>query len=195
MVAPHPDDAELGCGGLIARWSRELGPVTIVQLIKRNGPGDAEKSLACRAAHLLQSSFPVSSVWTGWHREELRRDAVLALLEGLRETEDPALTLVPAAGDMHQEHEMALVEARRAFKGRNLLTYEIVRSNLAFRPQVFVELSEQDVSHKVAAVACYESQRGKFYVSETAIRGLAVIRGAMSEYELAEAFAVEWLVQ
>lgn len=195
VLAPHPDDAELGCGATIARLLDADARVTILMLSDRGEPSWFSEAL--EAAKLLAAESQGIAVetlhLTVFHFPE-ERQTLLRQLEHWRDELEPDVVLAPADGDTHQDHETALKEARRAFKGVTLLTYEIMRSTYWFCPRVFVPVSADQVRRKAQSVACYATQRGKRYTAAEAIEGLARNRGAQCDADYAEAFGAEWIV-
>jgi LmbE family N-acetylglucosaminyl deacetylase len=46
VVTPHPDDAEGGCGGVMARWAREAGTEVVVVLCTNGDKGTSDREVA-----------------------------------------------------------------------------------------------------------------------------------------------------
>lgn len=46
VVTPHPDDAEGGCGGTMARWAKSAGTEVVVVLCTNGDKGTADRELA-----------------------------------------------------------------------------------------------------------------------------------------------------
>jgi len=195
VLAPHADDLELGAGGLVSRLVASESKVLAVNLTDRGEPEwfteEVAESLKCLCDNgNLEAECYDFSVFD-MHSE---RGALLRTFERLRRDWKPTFVLCPADQDLHQDHTTCLQEARRAFKGISLAGYEICRSNVRFRPNLFIPVSEADIEKKCRAVQCYKSQCHKLYMQPDTIRGLARLRGAQAEVEFAEAFQVEWIV-
>jgi len=195
VLAPHADDETLGCGGLLARSSREGSKATVVLFTGKGPQRLAELDRACAALggidlHVFRSSLNDS------------RPAIDELNNILDQIE-PDVVLVPFAGAHHQDHRavsaIALSAARPLveevrFRPRCVLAYEHAADQWttgdAFQARLFVRLASEDIDAKVAAMACHESQRGDPYGirSDRAIRSLAELRGAQVGVAWAEAF-------
>lgn len=197
ILAPHTDDGELGCGGTIARLVREGHEVHYVafcscdeSLPEGLAPGTL-RSEVLRATGVLGIppervsvlDFPVRYLVE-------HRQAVLQRLVELNRSLEPTMVFCPTLADLHQDHGVVAAEAMRAFKARTILGYEMPWNNIKFDANFLVKLEEEDVDLKVAALAEYESQRHRAYVSERFIRGLSHSRGVTIGHEYAEAFTL-----
>lgn len=197
ILAPHTDDGELGCGGTIARLIREghevhyvafcncdeslpdgLAPGTLRDEVMR-----ATKVLGIPAERVSVLDFPVRHL--AQHRQ-----AVLQRMVELSRDLEPQLVFCPTREDLHQDHGLVAVEALRAFKARTILGYEMPWNNITFDANFLVTLTDEDMDLKVAALAEYESQKHRPYITERFIRGLAHSRGVTIGRELAEAFTL-----
>jgi len=199
-ISPHTDDAELGAGGAMARWLREgrqvhLAAFSIAERSVAEGlPADVLLGESRESAAVL--GVPAADLTT--HRFEVRRfpesrQDILEALIGLREKLQPELVLLPASGDIHQDHQTIANEGLRAFKHTSILGYELPWNLRDFRPGVFVILEKEDVDRKVAAVQCYRSQASRPYCDSDFIYGLARVRGVQAQTRHAEAFeCVRW---
>ncbi len=195
VVAPHPDDEAIGCGGAICLHVARGDRVTAVFLtsgelglkhLPRDEAWRVRESEARGAAEVLGLSsltFLRSPDWTlGDHIGETAEK-----LQTVLRDENPELLYLPHAGDAHPDHQATLPIVRRALRGnsRRLLGYE-----------VWTPLAEYDevkdisgaMERKLEAVKLYRSQLG-YYQYERAVRGLNEYRGAMAgRCQFAEVF-------
>lgn len=197
VLAPHTDDGELGCGGTMARLIREGHEVHYVAFCSCDESLPEGMAAGTLRAEVLRATrvlgippervsvldFPVR------HLAE-RRQAVLQHLVELNRYLEPNVVFCPTREDLHQDHAVVAAEAMRAFKARTLLGYEMPWNNIKFDANLLVKLEERDVDLKIAALAEYESQRHRPYVSERFIRGLSHSRGVTISQEYAEAFTL-----
>lgn len=193
VLSPHPDDAELGAGGTVARLSLAGAKVRLVRFSKcaaSLGDDDAERLVeeAAESAAVLgavweQYDFPVRQFAS-------RRQAILDRLIWERAEFAPDLVMVHATGDIHQDHEVVRAECLRAFRGVTVVGYELPWSNQAFVPTLHVKLSEALVDRKCAAIACYATQKHRPYLDEDVTRGLLRVRGLQCGARWAEGFEV-----
>jgi LmbE family N-acetylglucosaminyl deacetylase len=199
VLAPHTDDAELGCGGAIARLLESGAEVSVAAF------STAEESLpagspACRLRceftramgllgvkpeGTLVYDYPVRRL--SYHRQE-----VLEELVQLKRRLQPEAVFVTASTDVHQDHQVLHAESVRAFKDVTLWGYELPWNHINFSAQAFVVLEQKHIESKWAALQAYESQLElqRPYFSSEFIYGLAKVRGAQVRAAYAEAFEV-----
>ncbi|MFE0023384.1 PIG-L deacetylase family protein [Amycolatopsis sp. NPDC059021] len=119
VVAPHPDDETLGCGGTIARLAAEgvdvhVLAVTVRAAVMWGGTSDPatrrdEFTNACAALGVTSSAL----AWideTGELDITTRPRAVVELIERHEQASlaavEPDALLIPAAGGFHQDHQV-----------------------------------------------------------------------------------------
>lgn len=202
VLAPHTDDAELGCGGTIARFLEEGNEVYVAvfstcrKSVPKGFPEDvlesefrsSMSSLGIPTDHLCVLDYEV--------REFPRdRQPILEDMIRLRKEIKPTIVLAPSIHDVHQDHHTIGEEAMRAFKLCKLLGYEIGWNNYTFNNQFFVKLEQRHVNLKLAAIACYKSQGFRTYAGPEVLNALTKARGAQICEEYAEVFEVNhWIV-
>jgi N-acetylglucosamine malate deacetylase 1 len=199
VLAPHTDDAELGCGGSITRF---LDAGTDVYVVAFSGceaslptGSDANRlrrefekataSLGVPEDRRIVYSYPVRELT--YHRQE-----VLDEMIRLRREFQPEAVFLPAGTDLHQDHQVVHQEGVRAFKEITVLGYELPWNHVTFSAQAFISLELTHIERKWQALQCYESQTqmGRPYFSWEFIAGLARVRGVQIREDYAEAFEV-----
>jgi len=199
ILAPHTDDAELGCGGTIARLlanGAELSVATFSLAGESLPPGSKPDRLHMEFLRSMQilgvgaertfvSDYPVRRF--SEHRQEVLEELV-ELWNRLR----PDMVFVTASTDVHQDHRVLHGEAVRAFKDITVWGYELPWNNLNFSAQAFVMLQQEHVDLKWAALQAYESQieLQRPYFTKEFIHGLAKVRGVQVRAPYAEVFEV-----
>lgn len=209
VVAAHPDDEVLGCGGVMARHAR-LGDRVHVIVVTRGMPevfsaasvakvreelAAAHRLLGVTSVRFLDFPAPSLDVIPGY----VVADAICAVLSEIR----PGSVYFPHHGDIHGDHRaanLATIVAARPNGTANvsrMLAYETLsesewgnpNSSNAFQPTVFVDISEH-LADKLKAMECYESQlkASPHARSLEAIRALAIYRGHTVNVAAAEAF-------
>lgn len=202
VLAPHTDDGEFGCGASIARFIAERAEVyyAAFSLAEESVPPPFPKNiletevkkatlvLGIQPDNLLLFKYQVRHF--AYHRQEILEDLVKVNKE-LK----PNLVFMPATHDLHQDHTTIAYEGLRAFKKTSILAYEMPWNNLNFATQAFITFTEAELNKKLKALDCYDSQKGRNYVSEEFIRGLAVTRGVQIGARYAEVFeVVRWII-
>lgn len=202
FAGAHLDDAEFGCGGLIAQLATE-GEVQLLTLSKHTRSAKGEVQIVRDLEEPLKAAFilgvPVERVAIEALDGQLfQRQAqeVREIFLRWRRDFDPDTVFVPARDDLHQDHQVVCAEALRIFRDRTVIGFEVVRSTLEFKPNLFVGISEAALEKKVGAVLCYQSQLTQsagYYFKPEILRGQAAFRGGQSNKALAEAFEIYFM--
>jgi LmbE family N-acetylglucosaminyl deacetylase len=200
VVAPHPDDEAIGCGGTICLHRQRGDPVHVVfltsgergltgmvedtvRLIREAEAREAGNVLGVNAIDFLR--LPDMGVG-----ESLNEGA--RLLQEIMDKRQPDLIYLPHPEESHPDHEAALPlvrAARTALFGENempeLRAYEVWSPMTRYG---WVEDISAVIRQKLRAVRCYRSQLQSFRY-DRAVLGLNRYRGILgagSRY--AEAF-------
>lgn len=199
ICAPHTDDAELGCGGSMARLL-EAGSELHVAAFSR-----AEESLPVGAPKdLLEAEMRTSLERIGVTSKQIsmlnfpvrrfdeHRQEILETMVKIGREFSPTVVLTPASTDVHQDHQVVHAESIRAFRSASIWGYELPWNQVVAHLTGYVVLNERHVDIKVSALDAYESQklRKRAYFHPEFIRGLARLRGVQAGSDLAEAFEV-----
>lgn len=191
FIGPHPDDVELGCGGFIAKnktaslYYAVMCPCleipenkNILEELK-----NSIETLGIPESNLTLGNLPLRLLHD--HRSEVREE-----LLKLKKTVKPHIVFCPSILDVHQDHEVLAVETFRLFRDVSIFNYEVGRSILHLKPNLYVHLTEEQLETKVKALMCYKSQQRRFYFKPEVFRSLATIRGVQCGAQYAEAFEV-----
>lgn len=214
VVAAHPDDEVLGCGGTIARHVREGDRVHVMILaegLTSRGGADAQSGEALArlgdAAHRANEILGVSAL--SMHGlpdnrlDTLDRLDVIKLVERKIAEYGPECVYTHHSGDVNVDHRIiheAVNTACRPVPGhpvRRLLYFEIPSSTEwqvagsapPFLPDWFVNISET-MSFKSAALQAYASEMRDWPHPRSfqAVEYLAKWRGASVGCDAAEGF-------
>ncbi|MBU0587278.1 MAG: PIG-L family deacetylase [Gammaproteobacteria bacterium] len=213
VVAPHPDDELLGCGGTLLRRQAEgaeVGWLLVTAIAPGNGNGwgtdriglrrqeieQVRQGLGVLPQHMFELGFPTTRL------DELRATDLVNRFSQVFSDFQPDEVLLPHAHDIHSDHRIVFNAACACTKWfrypsvKRVLSYETLsETDFVLKPEgVFLPTSYVDISlfmeRKLALMRCYPSELGKhpFPRSETALRALAQLRGAQSGFEYSEAF-------
>lgn len=205
ILSPHTDDAELGCGGSIAKFIEEGHDLfwvvfsTAEDSLPDNLPKDTLKNEflnIVRDIGLDESKYEIFSFKVRHlhnHRQE-----ILENLIKIRKSFNPDLVIGPSVNDFHQDHQVVANEMIRAFKTTSsIISYELPWNHITFNTQLFVKLSDVHISKKYNRLKHYKSQfiLNKAYFSKEFINGFASTRGVQCNSKYAEAFeVVRWMI-
>ena len=174
VIAPHPDDAELGCGGAILQWKAEGLRVGVLDLT--SGEPTPHGSLETRARETAAATRILGLDWRenlGLPNRSLEPTLeARGMLAGVIRQQRPRWLLAPYWVDAHPDHVAAteLVDAARFWAKltktdlpgephhpERIYNYYCVHLKMAPQPAFVLDIS--DVwEQKAAAIAAYESQ-------------------------------------
>lgn len=194
------DDIEFGCGGTISKYSTISNFKILVLTANRksyhgeiqeerdvNEQKEAVKCLGLNAND-IEINYEIAGQMFPEHRQ-----LVLEELYRVKKEFNPDIVFVPSHNDVHQDHKTVAFSAFKTFKRETLIGYEIINSSCGFNPNLYIQLSENDICRKAKAIGCYRSQNDgetttSDYFSENTIKSLAITRGARYGTAYAEGF-------
>ena len=218
VVAAHPDDEVLGCGGTIARHADAGDQVQVLIVAEgatsrqeqrnRLDAGDELSALA-QAAQTAGSILGAAGVelldLPDNRLDSLDRLELIKCIEQHIDRHQPQVVYLHHAGDVNVDHRRlheAVVTACRPMPGqpvRRLLSFEVASSTEwqppgsapAFQPNWFVDISAQ-WPRKREALAAYASEMRPWPHARSleALEHLARWRGAQVGVAAAEAFCL-----
>ena len=216
IIAAHPDDEVLGCGGSIAKWAKDGHDVHV--LIMAEGATSRDKTRARdtrqkELSHLAQSVKMAGKI-LGVDSVELldypdnRMDSV-DLLDVVKAVEErskklqPAMVVTHHAGDLNIDHQIthqAVITACRPLPGqmvKRILAFEVPSSTewqssddgCHFVPNWFEDIRDT-LSLKIKALEAYQAEMRPWPHARSlqAVEYLARWRGASIGCEAAETF-------
>jgi N-acetylglucosamine malate deacetylase 1 len=209
VVAPHPDDETVGCGGTLLRLAAEGARIAwlIVTSMPENG-GFSRESTSDREAEIERVGrlYGFSDVFA-LDLPTRRLDTYpVAELTGqfysVFKSYQPTQVYLPHRREARNDHRAVFDAAApcvtwfRSSSVKRVIAYETLtetESTLdvlpAFHPNLFVDISAF-LERKLEIMTVYKSAMSKFPFprSEEAIRALARLRGASSGFNAAEGF-------
>ena len=194
VVAPHPDDETVGCGGLLALY-RQQCDVLLLTDGRKGVPADRSKTEA-ETAQIRKAEFETVMDFFGVlnYRELGIRDS--SLRENVKAVCTVDLTgydwvFVPNRNERHPDHAATYriikkLRKKQRAKAR-LIEYEVWSPIIA--PNRFLDISAA-METKTAALEKYASQVAEINYVKLA-QGLNSYRGAPHHVEFCEAFFLE----
>jgi len=213
VVAAHPDDEVLGCGGTLARLAAAGVPARACILV-----GDAEvrahrpelpdlRQDTHRAQEILGIAPPILGRFPNIRLNTVPHVDLVQFIEAAIETTQANLIFTHHPGDLNDDHlqtSRACQAAARLFQRRPKLprlkglyfmevpsaTDWALSPGPGFQSDAFVELGEEALAKKIQALRSYQGVMRDYPHprSEEVLRGLAACRGAQAGMDRAEAF-------
>lgn len=210
VVAPHPDDETLGCGGTLLKHRDQGDEVHWLIVTAMTAEGGFTPEVIERRQYEIgtvsarygfgsvhQLSFPAARL------DAIPLQSIVQEIGAVVKRVSPQVLYAPFRNDVHTDHR-AVFDAIAActkwfrFPGiARVLAYETLSETEfgidptagAFKPNVFVDISPY-IDAKIDIMSIYRSEVGAFPFprSERAIRALAEFRGSTIGSAAAEAF-------
>jgi len=206
VIAPHPDDEVLGCGGTIAKYSKKEGEVYLCVVTKAYTPDWSEEFLKTRQKEIEKVNeilgikktyflnFPTVKLDTIPQKE--LNDSILKIIKEIQ----PEVLYIPHQGDLNKDHRLvfeATLVAVRPTSGpvKRILSYETLSETEGgslikiFVPNVYEDITNT-FNIKIEAMKKYRSEIREYPHPRSLeiIEALAKKRGSESGFKLAEAF-------
>jgi len=214
IIAAHPDDETLGCGGFISKYQQRDVEFKVLFIgegstCRFSDPSDVEALVAIdvrtKSARLAMDFFGIQNF--EFHNLPCGRfDQVPIIMinkiieESIRDFE-PDTVFTHSSNDANNDHRIVfnstLMATRPGAKNHVdlLLSYEVLSSSEwsytnVFAPNYFEEISEEDLSRKWHALGMYDGEMRNypFPRSNEGVRALSMNRGMQVGLPYAEAF-------
>ena len=209
VIAPHPDDETLGCGGTLFRHRHEgdeLYWAIVTGISEETGWSKADVKKRDAEIEAVAKKYGFSDMFnfrlpTTKLDSLPLSDLIEKITKVYRKTE-PEIIYMPYAYDVHTDHQIIAKALQSTIKWfrypyiKKVLMYETpsetefnFMDKNAFKPNVFVNISNH-LDDKIETMKIYESEMVDFPFprSEKTIRSLAAFRGSQSGFEAAEAY-------
>jgi LmbE family N-acetylglucosaminyl deacetylase len=192
FIGAHPDDIELGSGALIAHIASQTEVRCIT--LSDNQKNPALKNVVTEHyASMAKLGVPQTYVTVAQfetRRFPQSRQEILEYLIALNRDFHPDIIFTHTKNDLHQDHATVTEECLRAFRGVTVLGFDVLRSSYGFFPNFLVEVLEEDVQKKLAALAEYKTYETKYYFDPQITRSTLIRHGALAERPYAEGFDI-----
>lgn len=190
FIESHIDDNVLSCGGFISKLIEEGHQVSTISLSQEYAHPILKKVNTLREliASMEVLGVPKFTVFNYKTREFYKSQN--EILQSLFDYNDFDFIVTHDSTDVHSDHSVVGHCAKRAFKNKNLICYKATWNSRTITHNYFVKLKKGHIENKIKALACYESQQHRTYMSADYIWANARNMGVMAGCEFAEGFEV-----
>ena len=212
VVAPHPDDESLGCGGTILRHKQEGDSVHWLIMSRLDEDCGATSEQIKSRGEVIESvarAYPMDSyhqaAFSATYLDVVAQQELIAEVSLFFKKLEPDMVYLPYREDAHSDHESvfdAVVACTKSFRYpfvKSLRAYETISETEfgcrpqgnTFKPNLWIDITSF-LERKLAILALYKEEMGEhpFPRSEQNLRALATVRGATAGCESAEAFMI-----
>jgi len=212
VVAVHPDDETLGCGGTLLKHKvdgDEIHWLIATDIKESEGFGISAINKRNKEIKKVESLYGFTSVnklgLSTTKVDEYGMSKLVSKISHVFNTVKPNIIYLPFKGDVHSDHKYIFDAAYSCTKNfrypfiKKIYMMETLSETEfslntkedSFVPNVFVNIDEY-MDKKIEIMKTYESEMGihPFPRSERNIRALAIYRGATSGCDYAESFTL-----
>jgi LmbE family N-acetylglucosaminyl deacetylase len=210
VIAPHPDDETLGCGGTLLKHRAAGDSVSWLIVTRGHEPQWSAEALANKEGEIerVAAAYEFEQVfrfdYPATLMDTLSQAEIIASVRQVIAEAQPHTVYLNHAGDVHSDHRIAFDSVVSAIKPfytsrhgvMRLLSYETLSSTeaappdhaRAFLPTVFCDITSF-IEHKLEIMAFYHTEVQPYPMprANESIRALARFRGAAIGVEYAEA--------
>lgn len=205
VVAPHGDDEVLGCGGSIAKHTKDGDEVYVLYLTKPYMPKWSKEYIKNRYDEIekVKDTLNVTKNLLLDYKTTHLYENIIMLNESIYDCVNnikPDIMYIPFYGDVHIDHRIAYESCLVAIrpiehKVKQVMMYETLSETEwgkePFIPNVYVDISKY-LMKKIIAMHCYDSElkSNPHPRSVSGITSLARKRGSEVNVPYAEAFVL-----
>lgn len=209
VIAPHPDDEILGCGGTMIKHIKQGHEVYVCIVTKGMPPLFKEERVELNRQHArechqsigIKKTYFLDFPCVTLEKEDRYRlnQAILDVVKEVR----PDEVYIPHYGDMQKDHQVVVDAAMVALRPKyewdisSIYGYETMSETAwnvpnvqnEFIPNAYVDITVE-LDEKLKALSYYKLQIGDFPDARSleAIEALAKYRGSLMNIRAAEAF-------
>jgi len=209
ILAPHPDDEVLGCGGTMKKYAESGSKVNVVILTRGTSKMYSDERIenvrkeAKNAHKILGVKETIFFDFLAPELDTIPLSEISKVISDVINKLNIQIVYLPHRGDIHNDHRAVfnagLVACRPVgqYSVKEIYSYETLSETEwaapfgddIFVPTKFVNITEQ-MNHKLKAMECFISQLRTFPNPRSleSIEALAKHRGATVGFERAEGF-------
>ena len=209
VIAPHPDDEVLGCGGTLLRRKSEgglTGWLIVTGISEQSGWSEMQVNQREVEIAKVNKMIGFDQIYNlrlpTMQLDKLPKKELIDKFSGIFNEFRPQEILLPHCSDVHTDHKIVFDVTASCVKWFRhpyvvrVLAYETLSETefglnveTAFRPNYFIDISNY-LEPKIDLMKIYRTELGDFPFPRSieAIKALAVLRGSNAGFGAAEGF-------
>lgn len=212
VVAVHPDDETLGCGGTILKHEAAgnvMHWLIVTSIQEQHGFTASAVEARRQAIEAVSSMYGFDGVhdldFPTMQLDDIPFNTLIGSIADVFRRVEPDIVYLPFKSDVHTDHQIAFKAAYSCTKSfrypsikKIVMTETLSETEFApgtkedsFIPNMFVDITDF-IERKIEIMKVYKNEIGShpFPRSERNIRALATFRGATAGCEYAESFMI-----
>lgn len=188
FIGCHPDDIELGCGGLIQKLPNDK--IFAVILSKNNNKPEQKNLMNESTKSLKILGFKTKNIiFKDFKTREFSysRQKICDYLWTIKKKIKPTCVFT-TPNDLHQDHRVCNIETQRVFRDKSIFEYDLARSTIYEKSIMFVTLGKKEIMMKVKALEQFKTYKNKNYFDKDLILSQARNAGIKQNIKFAEVF-------
>ena len=188
FIGCHPDDIELGCGGLIQKLPNDK--IFAVILSKNNNKPEQKNLMNESTKSLKILGFKTKNIiFKDFKTREFSysRQEICDYLWTIKKKINPTC-IFTTPNDLHQDHRVCNIETQRVFRDKSIFEYDLARSTIYEKSIMFVTLEKKEIMMKVKALEQFKTYKNKNYFNKDLILSQARNAGIKQNIKFAEVF-------
>jgi len=194
-LSPHPDDVEFGLGATLNKFKGVIEGILIVFSDRSNTRGEKYNERDQQASSKIagfskenvkfidQLGLDIDRLPIRFFASEENRDRIRTVISKTVEEFKPDIIFCPSIKETMQDHQAIGEEVIRICRDKaSILGYEVPKHNRFFQPNVFVNISEDNLNEKIKMLECFSEFTKRYYFKEDSIKSLARIRALDAGY-------------
>ena len=211
VIAPHPDDEVLGCGGTIKKYTESGNEVYLCIVTKAYTPDWSEEYIKEKSKETKSSNNVLGIKKTLFldlptvKLDTIPQKKLNDLINNCVKEVNPEIVFIPFFSDINKDHKLVSESAMVALRPkpdsfvRKVYFYEVLsetewaqpaqKIEEVFMPNFYEDISEY-LDNKIKAMECYKSEL-KEYPHPRSLKGIKILaqkRGTECGVKAAEAF-------
>ena len=212
VIAVHPDDETVGCGGTLLKHKASGDAVDwliVTSIQETQGFDNSLVKTRLKEIESVSSMYDFDGVYSldfpTMQLDDVGFSSLIGRISDVFRQVEPNIVYLPYKNDIHTDHQIVFRLAYSCTKSfrcpsiKKIVMMETLSETEfapatkegSFVPNMFVDITEF-IDHKIEIMKTYNSEIGPypFPRSERNIRALATLRGATAGCEYAESFMI-----